>query len=178
MKKDERKLLTLEDIRQNLQESVKGDLAFNGVISAILLLLGVGFMALMLSVRDGFQPEYRFIAIGLALLFFLPFFVVAVVLIVRSLIQWRMVRQGRYEVLEDTLVNAVCYHNPKGIDKSDLYFEHYGPFRRTGDYENLSLFGVPYVLVILQDQKETLMTMYSTREYRLDDEKTSDGSHI
>lgn len=168
MKKDERKVLTPEGIRQNLQESVKGDLIFNGVISAILLLLGVGFMALILSGRDGFRPEYRFVAIGTGLLFFLPFFAVAVVLIVRSLIQWRMVRQGKYEILEDTLVNAVCYHNPRGIDRSDLYFEHYGPFRRTGNYENLSLFGVPCVLVILQDQKGTLMTMYSTREYRLE----------
>ena len=168
MKQDHRKVLTPAIVKQNLQKSVKGDLVFNGVISAILLLLGVGFMALMLSVRDGFRPEYRFVAIGLALLFFLPFFAVAVVLIVRSLIQWRMVRQGKYEILEDTLVNVVCYHNPRGIDRSDLYFEHYGSFRRTGDYENLSIFGVPYVLVILQDQKGTLMTMYSTREYRLE----------
>ena len=168
MKKDERKVLTLEDIRQNLQESVKGDLVFNGVISAILLLLGVGFMALMLSVRDGFRPEYRFVAIGLALLFFLPFFIVAVVLVGCSLMRWHIVRQGKYEILEDRLVNAICHHNPRGIDRSDLYFEHYGSFRRTGDYENLSIFGVPYVLVILQDQKGTLMTMYSTREYRLE----------
>ena len=168
MKKDERKVLTLEDIRQNLQESVKGDLVFNGVISAILLLLGVGFMALILSAGDGFQPEYRFIAIGLALLFFLPFFVVAVVLIVRPLMRWRMVREGQYEILEDTLVNAFCHHNPRGVDRSDLYFENYGSFSRTGNYENPSIFGVTYILVVFKDQKGTLVSMYSTREYRLE----------
>ena len=168
MKKDERKVLTPEGIRQNLQKSVKGDLVFNGVISAILLLLGVGFMALILSVRESFRPEYRFVAIGTGLLFFLPFFAVAVVLVGCSLMRWHIVRQGKYEILEDRLVNAICHHNPRGIDKSDLYFENYGSFHTTGNYENLSLFGVPYILVILQDQKGTLMYMYSTREYRLE----------
>ena len=168
MKQDHRKVLTPAIVKQNLQKSVKGDLVFNGVISAILLLLGVGFMALILSVRESFQPEYRFVAIGTGLLFFLPFFAVAVVLVGCSLMRWRIVRQGKYEILEDRLVNAICHRNPKGIDRSDLYFEHYGSFRRTGDYENLSLFGVPYILVILQDQKGTLMYMYSTREYRLE----------
>ena len=167
MKQDHRKVLTPAIVKQNLQKSVKGDLVFNGVVSAILLLLGVAFMSIILSAGDGFQPEYRFIAIGLALLFFLPFFVVAVVLIVRPLMRWRMVREGQYEILEDTLVNAFCHHNPKGIDRSDLYFENYGSFTLTGDYENPSIFGVTYILVVFQDGKGTLSHMYSTREYRL-----------
>ena len=78
-----------------------------------------------------------------------------------------MVREGQYEILEDTLVNAFCHHNPKGIDRSDLYFENYGSFTLTGDYENPSIFGVTYILVVFQDGKGTLSHMYSTREYRL-----------
>ena len=57
MKQDHRKVLTPAIVKQNLQKSVKGDLVFNGVISAILLLLGVGFMALILSVRESVRPE-------------------------------------------------------------------------------------------------------------------------
>ena len=158
MKKDERKVLTYDGIRQSLQES----------IGAFLCLIGLLFWAIFRSVGDGFQHEYRFIAVGMALLFSTPFFVVAVVLIVRPLIQWRMVQQGQYEILEDTLVNAFCHHNPRGVDRSDLYFENYGSFSRTGNYENPSIFGVTYILVVFKDQKGTLVSMYSTREYRLE----------
>lgn len=170
MKKDDREVLTPEIIKKNLESGVKAELFEYGLISAVILLLGGGLVALWLSNLDGIRPEYRVLFVMPAVLLALVVLAVIAMLMLRVWKKHRMVAEGQYEVLEDRLVNVIRHENPKSIDVSYLYFENYGPFKERGWYAE-STYGTPYLLVIFKDPKGTLGSLYNLEKYRWSDKQ-------
>lgn len=170
MKEVNREVLTPTRIKEDLSHEAQRNFWQSGVLSVVILLFCSYIVFLLLHTMDGVRSEYKALLGVPAVLVGLCALGTVAVLMLRAWKRKRMVREGQYEVLQDKLVNAVPSKSPYDAQVTDLYFEHYGPFRKPGRYKGNS-YGIPYVVVIFKDQKGTLAKLYSLEKYRLASEE-------